>query len=234
VSHCRYLLTGDDRTGPPCRWEKSRSKQDAQLCHRSACSPVRSVTSSTEVQKQVGQASVQFPQVRQRDATSSQRDGRHQLRAVRLAYLRHRRHPLILRPGPHADPRQWCRGRDQGPSLRARPGKGPLHAGHWTLTARRSACCDDDDERDPTRNGRENTGQPPVTPRRIRSAISRTGPSRQPGDWPLRSGQSPGLCQSLVPLASDGFAEDVGGQVSTSAQSGPSTAKACHCGALRP
>ena len=48
-------------------------KQESQRRPRSAWSPVRSVTSSTVVQKQVGQTIVQLPQVRQRAATSSQR-----------------------------------------------------------------------------------------------------------------------------------------------------------------
>ena len=73
VSHCRYRLRVDVRTGPPCRYEKSRSKQESQRSQRSACSPATSVTSSTVVQKQVGQTIVQLPQDRQRAATSSQR-----------------------------------------------------------------------------------------------------------------------------------------------------------------
>lgn len=52
---------------------KSIVKQESHLRQRSARCPVRSVTSSTVVQKQVGQTIVQFPQVRQRLATSSQR-----------------------------------------------------------------------------------------------------------------------------------------------------------------
>ena len=48
-------------------------KQESQRRLRSATSPVRSFSSSTEVQKQVGQTIVQLPQVRQRSATSSQR-----------------------------------------------------------------------------------------------------------------------------------------------------------------
>ena len=48
-------------------------KQESHTWRRSASVPVRSVTSSTVVQKQVGQTIVQFPQVRQRSATSSQR-----------------------------------------------------------------------------------------------------------------------------------------------------------------
>ena len=51
---------------------KSNSKHDAQFSQRSACSPVRSVTSSVLVQKHVGHTMVQLPHVRQRLATSSQ------------------------------------------------------------------------------------------------------------------------------------------------------------------
>ena len=50
---------------------KSSSKHDAQCCQRSACSPVRSLTSSVLVQKHVGHTIVQLPQVRHRLATSS-------------------------------------------------------------------------------------------------------------------------------------------------------------------
>ena len=48
-------------------------KQESQRCQRSVSSPARSVVSSTEVQKQVGQTIVQLPHERQRSATSSQR-----------------------------------------------------------------------------------------------------------------------------------------------------------------
>ena len=44
-----------------------------RMRHRSASPPVRSVTSSTVVQKHVGHTIVQLPHVRQRSATSSQR-----------------------------------------------------------------------------------------------------------------------------------------------------------------
>jgi hypothetical protein len=57
-------------------------KHESHLRQRSACSPARSVTSSTVVQKHVGQTMVQFVQVRQRFATSSQR-GCSRLRASR-------------------------------------------------------------------------------------------------------------------------------------------------------
>jgi hypothetical protein len=40
-------------------------KQESHFCRRSACSPFRSVTSSTVVQKQVGQTMVQLPHVKQ-------------------------------------------------------------------------------------------------------------------------------------------------------------------------
>ena len=73
VSHWRYRLRVEVRTGPPCRWEKSRSKQESQRSHRSAWVPVTSLTSSTVVQKQVGQTIVQLPHDRQRAATSSHR-----------------------------------------------------------------------------------------------------------------------------------------------------------------
>ena len=46
-------------------------KQESHTRHRSVVLPVRSLTSSTEVQKHVGQTSVQFVQDRQRLATSS-------------------------------------------------------------------------------------------------------------------------------------------------------------------
>ena len=48
-------------------------KQESQRRQRSASAPVRSVVSSTVVQKQVGQTIVQFAQVKQRFATWSQR-----------------------------------------------------------------------------------------------------------------------------------------------------------------
>ena len=48
-------------------------KQESQRREREVSPPVRSLESSTEVQKQVGQTMVQLPQVRQRSATSSQR-----------------------------------------------------------------------------------------------------------------------------------------------------------------
>ena len=47
-------------------------KQESQRRTRSACCPVRSVTSSTAVQKQVGHTIVQFVQARQRSATRFQ------------------------------------------------------------------------------------------------------------------------------------------------------------------
>ena len=47
-------------------------KQESQTRRRSAWVPVRSVASSTVAQKQVGHTIVQFPQARQRFATSSQ------------------------------------------------------------------------------------------------------------------------------------------------------------------
>ena len=48
-------------------------KQESQRREREVSAPARSLESSTEVQKQVGQTMVQLPQVRQRSATSSQR-----------------------------------------------------------------------------------------------------------------------------------------------------------------
>ena len=48
-------------------------KHESHRRQRSAPVPVRSVTSSTVEQKQVGQTIVQLPQDRQREATSSQR-----------------------------------------------------------------------------------------------------------------------------------------------------------------
>src|SRR5450759_259326 len=53
-------------------YENSSEKHESQTRCRSALTPVRSVTSSTDVQKQVGQTRVQFVHARQRDATSSQ------------------------------------------------------------------------------------------------------------------------------------------------------------------
>jgi hypothetical protein len=47
-------------------------KQESHTLRRSAQVPGRSVESSTVAQKQVGHTIVQFPQVRQRVATSSQ------------------------------------------------------------------------------------------------------------------------------------------------------------------
>jgi ferredoxin len=48
-------------------------KQESQRRDRALSAPVRSLVSSTVVQKQVGQTMVQLPQLRQRSATSSQR-----------------------------------------------------------------------------------------------------------------------------------------------------------------
>src|SRR6266567_3890917 len=53
--------------------EKSRSKHESQLIHRSAWSPVRSLVSSVLVQKQVGHTIVQLPQATHLWATSFQR-----------------------------------------------------------------------------------------------------------------------------------------------------------------
>ena len=72
---------------------KSSVKQESQRRLRSASWPVRSVTSSTVVQKHVGHTEVQFPQVRQRSATSSQRG------CSRFAWSSSRRSPAsISRP----------------------------------------------------------------------------------------------------------------------------------------
>ena len=48
-------------------------KHESHSRVRSVSPPVRSVVSSTVVQKHVGQTIVQLPQLRQRSATSSQR-----------------------------------------------------------------------------------------------------------------------------------------------------------------
>ena len=60
------------RTAPAWRKEWSTSKHEAHRRCRSTV-PDRSVTSRTSLQKQVGHTSVQFPQERQRSATSSHR-----------------------------------------------------------------------------------------------------------------------------------------------------------------
>src|SRR5260370_39055551 len=73
-------------------------KHESHLRQRSACSPARSVTSSTVVQKHVGQTIVQLLQVRQRVATSSQRGCSDP--CVRQCWLRYPRptvcHPCLL------------------------------------------------------------------------------------------------------------------------------------------
>src|SRR5208283_2966048 len=70
--HWRYRALGDRRKFPPVTFAKSIVKQESQRRHRSARSPLRSVTSSTVEQKHVGQTNVQLEHIKHRRATSSQ------------------------------------------------------------------------------------------------------------------------------------------------------------------
>ena len=79
---------------PPWMYEYSVEKQESQLRQRSADPSARSLTSSTEVQKHVGQTSVQFPHVRHRSATSAKR-GWSRLRGEQFLDARR------LEPAPH-------------------------------------------------------------------------------------------------------------------------------------
>ncbi len=93
VSHCRYRAPVEVRTAPPCSREYSIEKQESHTRCRSSTSPDRSLTSSTDVQKQVGQTIVQFVQARQRSATSFHRG------LAALVYSRSRRSSVrIVRP----------------------------------------------------------------------------------------------------------------------------------------
>ena len=60
VIHCRYRALVEALTLPPWMYEKSSVKQESRRRQRSAISPLRSLVSSTVVQKQVGQTSVQL------------------------------------------------------------------------------------------------------------------------------------------------------------------------------
>src|ERR1035441_10803022 len=48
VAHWRYRDGTDERTLPPCRWEKSLVKQESHTRHRWVPAPERSLTSSRE------------------------------------------------------------------------------------------------------------------------------------------------------------------------------------------
>jgi hypothetical protein len=69
VVHWRYRAAVVPRTLPPARCECSLVKHESHTRARSAEPSRRSVESSTEVQKQVGQTIVQLLQARHRSAT---------------------------------------------------------------------------------------------------------------------------------------------------------------------
>ena len=104
-------------------------KQESQRRVRSAALPARSFSSSTAVQKQVGQTIVQLPQVRQRSATSSQR-GCSRLAVQQLAHI----------VGPHLPAHVAFGPRGRVGRERAVPRRRPARAAPGAAAPRRARC----------------------------------------------------------------------------------------------